>query len=189
MRLQKLIYACLFFCFISYDVLAQKNDSTNNRYVFLKNILGDTSNQSFLMRICLWDDKSQQFQYGFLSNQTLFNYVGKKNGITTLDQYFEAFYHYPEYGYKWDCFFLDQKFPEIAIINSFHLPNQKKIRSIKKFLLNYFDSNGWLKEPYWPYWPQIVNYLFEKKIPVRFRQGILPIEIRLTDYKKYINSP
>ncbi len=186
MSLQKTILVGLFFCLTGYNVLAQKNDSLNNRYVFLKTILGDTSNLSFLMLICLWDEPSQQFQFGFVSNRDLYKYVSKKNSTASLNQYFDEFYNYPEYGYKWNCFFLDQKYPEVALINSFYLPNQKKTRSIKKFLINYFDANGYLKEYYWPYWPQIANYLFEKQIPVRFRQGLLPIEIRMVDYQKYV---
>ena len=184
MYFRKKVFLALFWCFMYQSISAQKQDSLQT-YVFFKTILLDTSDQSFLMRICLWDDISQQFQLGFIPNKDLYRYVSKKNMTPSTNDYFENFYNSPEYGYKWECFFLDQKFPEVAIVNSFYLPKFEHNGSIKQILLNYFDRNGYLKEPYWPYWPQIANYLFEKRIPVRFRQGILPLEIRMIDVKKY----
>lgn len=185
MRLRRMLLIGLICCSLDQDVSAQQNDSLDKRYIFLKTVLGDTSDRSFLMRICLWDKSSQQFQFGFISNQELYKYVSKKNSTQTLDQYFDAFYSYPEYGYKWDCFFIDQQFPEVAVIYSYYLPNNKKNRSIKKFLLNYFDSNGFLREQYWTYWPQIANYLYERQIPVCIENGWLPLTLRLADYKKH----
>ena len=178
-----LLFLLAFLCALSQH---KKKDSLNGNYVFFKTILEDTSDQSFLMRICIWDDPSQQFQLGFIPNKELYKYVSKRNSIVSLNQYFEQFYNHPEYGYKWNCFFLDQKYPEVAIVTSFYVPDIPKKINIKKYINRYFDSNGWLKEQYWAYWPQIVNYLYEKKIPVRLMGGVLPIAIRLIDHKKIV---